>query len=253
MSAEKPFGPTQRKLREARKKGKVLKAQLLTAAITTGVVFALLSLSSERGLLGFRLLIESLYLEGLNSPLTCCFRAAAFGLLVSLTLLVPSAIAGWVSELLQGGFYWNPTPKFLNPSDGVVRVFSGLKSSFGIAFKATVICSLLFWFLSDAALYLVGMFAYASRPEVLAAHKFQEFTSLGASLILVFGIFDYLIARRRFLRELSMSHQELRDEYREEEGDPALKGARASLHRALALEEVVQRVRRAKVLIVERG
>lgn len=251
MASEKPFGPTTRKLKEARREGKVSKAQLLTSSLALLAVALTIATLSNRGLLEFRILIEFLYLEGLKSPLTGLSRVAAFGLLVSLLLLAPAAVVAWVSELSQVGFCWNLTWKFSNPSDGVKRVFSGLKSTPGIALKSIIVCSFLIWFFSDAA-SLVGSFAFANSPEVYAARKFQEFTRLSLLVLLSLGISDYMIARRKFLKELSMSHQELREEYKDEEGDPHIKAARASFHRALALEEVIKRVRKAKVLIVER-
>lgn len=63
---------------------------------------------------------------------------------------------------------------------------------------------------------------------------------------------DYWVRRRAFMRSVSMSAEELKQELKQDEGDPALKSYRRSLHEALALQDLARRIRTTRVIIVER-
>lgn len=67
------------------------------------------------------------------------------------------------------------------------------------------------------------------------------------------AIASYALARWKFFRQLRMSLQELKDEYKEDEGDPHAKSARKHEHRALLFAEIEQRIKRSKVVIVSRA
>ena len=75
----------------------------------------------------------------------------------------------------------------------------------------------------------------------------------GLVLLVAFGVLDYLIHRKRFYSELSMSHEELKREQRDQDGDPFLRMTRRAEHEMLMQQDIVARVRRAKVLVVERA
>ena len=68
-----------------------------------------------------------------------------------------------------------------------------------------------------------------------------------------FGALEYLVRRKTFYRELSMSYAELQLEQKEDAGDPQVRAVRHALHQAMSLEELVSRTRKSKVVIVERS
>jgi flagellar biosynthesis protein FlhB len=70
--------------------------------------------------------------------------------------------------------------------------------------------------------------------------------------LLVIAVIAYVLARWRFFKQLRMSLQELRDEYRDDEGDPHTKAARKHEHRNILFSEVEKRVKSSKVVIVRR-
>jgi len=74
---------------------------------------------------------------------------------------------------------------------------------------------------------------------------------IGAAVLLVFGAIDFLLQRRKFYRELSMSLDDLRREHKDEEGDPHIRSARKHMHQTLSNEDITARVRRSKVIVVE--
>ena len=114
---------------------------------------------------------------------------------------------------------------------------------------------LVFWILRSVALWRAPFDALRDRALVL-----EEFgaavragIALGGAVLAVAAAADYLARRRQFLRELSMSAAEMRQEWREEEGDPLFKAARKALHESLLMQDLVQRVRKARVIVVERN
>jgi type III secretion protein U len=54
------------------------------------------------------------------------------------------------------------------------------------------------------------------------------------------------------MRQQRMSFEEVREEYKENEGDPHLRAARRHEHQALAMAEIEKRVRSSKVLVIRK-
>jgi flagellar biosynthesis protein FlhB len=78
------------------------------------------------------------------------------------------------------------------------------------------------------------------------------FVKAGYALVLV-ALVAYALARWRFYKQLKMSLQEVKDEHKEDEGDPHSKAARKHEHRALLFSEIEKRVKRSKVVVVRRA
>jgi flagellar biosynthesis protein FlhB len=65
----------------------------------------------------------------------------------------------------------------------------------------------------------------------------------------VFGVGELFWAKRRFKREQGMTHQEMKEEMKEDYGDPHVRSERRSLQEALLLETLPQRVKQSRVII----
>jgi flagellar biosynthesis protein FlhB len=63
---------------------------------------------------------------------------------------------------------------------------------------------------------------------------------------------SYALVWRRFMKEHRMSLEEVKEEFKESEGDPHLRAARKHEHQALAMAEIERRVRNSKVLVIRR-
>jgi flagellar biosynthesis protein FlhB len=74
----------------------------------------------------------------------------------------------------------------------------------------------------------------------------------GGFALVAIAIVAYGLARWQFYKQLKMSLQEVKDEHKEDEGDPHTKAARKHEHRALLFSEVEKRVKRSKVVVVRR-
>jgi type III secretion protein U len=117
-----------------------------------------------------------------------------------------------------------------------------------------VISGVLLWTLRSGLSSSGGL--VGADPAVVLAWGGQSILFLFAAavlLLLAFGVFEWLLNKRNLMRELSMSVDEVRREYREDEGDPILKYTRRAMHESLALQDLERRVRQARVIVVERN
>jgi flagellar biosynthesis protein FlhB len=74
----------------------------------------------------------------------------------------------------------------------------------------------------------------------------------GAIALTVIAAVSYGISRWKFMRQYRMSLQEMKDEHKEDEGDPHAKAARKHEHKMLLFAEIEKRVRSSKVIVVSR-
>jgi FlhB-like protein len=92
----------------------------------------------------------------------------------------------------------------------------------------------------------IGMTEVASfAPMLLFTLLFKV-----GGVFLFFGAADYAIQKKLFMKELMMSKEEIKQEYKEQEGDPHLKGERKHLQRQLMQEAAAKRVPQAKAVII---
>jgi flagellar biosynthesis protein FlhB len=75
----------------------------------------------------------------------------------------------------------------------------------------------------------------------------------GTVILGLLAIASYALVRWRFFARNKMSLEELREEYKQEEGDPHIRAARRHEHQMLAMGELEKRVRNAKVIVVRRA
>lgn len=259
MAEEKAHKASPRKIEKARKEGNILKSQdlsqvlLLPVVIISVLTFAAFNWNKNRMLLQYSLE------RGLESPLLLFrawteffFETTVFSLVLGGTLSILTQI-GQIGFKFEWGLL---SPKFerLDGIAGGKRLFSRLPT-FGLSLLKLVVLflvfSFFFWFSSWRRMLETDM-PLEQQIQFLATLLLGIF-GLGMSVSSVFAGGDYFLQRRKFFRELSMDHDEVRREYRESEGDPELKARRKGLHQALANQDVVARVRTAKVLIVKRA
>lgn len=67
---------------------------------------------------------------------------------------------------------------------------------------------------------------------------------------IVIALFDWIFTRSRYTKQHMMSMDEVKREYKEQEGDPHIKSKRKQLHREMQNQSKLDRTRKAKVLVV---
>lgn len=259
--SEKTEQATEKKLREARKRGQVPKSRELSSAVvlltlTVALVSAAAPLQAGFGTL-FDLSLASMH-QGPDATL----RALRASLALASSLVLPVLLAGMFSGValtfLQVGplLTFEPiAPDFtrLDPVKGLRQVFSLkrlvelLKS---LALLAIVVG--VAWYTMRAALR--GMLALVLAPGHAVLHSLglvgeQLFMRVGLALLGV-GVLDLLYQRWQFQRDQRMSKDEVKREYKSAEGDGQLKHERKRVHQEIVEHQTLEQVRGADALIV---
>src|SRR5262249_29426341 len=85
--------------------------------------------------------------------------------------------------------------------------------------------------------------------QAALATMLKQIVIFSSAAFIVLAAADYLIEKRLYLKELMMSKDEVKREYKEMEGDPHIKGKRKQLHQELINEDTVQKARKATVIV----
>lgn len=260
---ERTEAPTGKRLSEARQRGQVPHSVELNAAVALLMGFYLLRSAGPPLLIHLQnLLTASLTVEltadvtggwvrekivreaaRLASPLALMvFGMAATGVIVTVAQTGPL----WASKNL--GFDFGR----LNPLAGLRRLFSGqgLMLLGRALLKLAVVGGVAYFFLRAQIATILqlgqtgleeGVLGWATLAYTLA------FRVGGTYLILALA--DYFYQRWNTQRSLRMSKQEVKDEAKQQEGDPFLKGRIRGQQRRMARQRMLARVPKADVVI----
>lgn len=183
--------------------------------------------------------------------------AADTGLaLLPFVLVLP--LAAVLAAMAQTGLVFSVTPLHmdfdrLNPATGLKRVFS-LRT----LFDGARACLKLLVLGVTAALALNALLPQfhgiaALGPAAFLHTLVQDVTGLGVKLgaaLVAVGLIDILFTRREFGRNMRMSRRELKDEFRNREGDPRVRGRLRELRRELLKRSLALRnTRNADVVL----
>ncbi len=265
MSQEKTEKPTHKRLRDARKKGQVAKSQDLSAAVSLLTAFGIISFVGSWMVVKMREGMDDgiQRVVGFDGPLTV--EVAMLALLanakimlfaVSPLLLGVMVIAGLTTYLQVGPVFSfetiKPDPKKLNPVQGFQQKFLKAKAYLELIktllkmIIASVIIFTTAWGFRYQILALTGQ-----TPDYAAQLAFSLLSSIGikvAILYLLIGSGDFFLQKFMFTKEMRMSKHDVKEEYKETEGNPLHKWHRRSLHREI-LSESVSAVKKANVVV----
>jgi flagellar biosynthesis protein FlhB len=264
VSQDRTEKATPKRREDARKKGQLARRPELPAA--AGFFAALLALRAT----GDEVLTRAAFLfksgaarAGTAGELTPqevqLLAASAVGTLALLALPVVAAAlaAGVAGNFAQGGFTLSPAAlkpraERFNPAANLKRVFGG--NNFVELLKSALK-------LAGLALACYGAFtrAVAAAPALLGSPPSSVLGSAAAlifdlglkagGLLFAVALLDYGYGWFQHERSLRMTKQEVRDEYRQQEGDPLMKGQRRRAARALAQRRIATEVPRADVVV----
>lgn len=264
MAEEKQFKASRRKLDRARKEGQVLKSRLITQFSAIFGCLLALTCTLHFAWVRIALLVNYCLTEGYRSPYVCLLHAGDLVVRVLAIAVVLGAAFAFLAEALQVGFRYEfsvliPVCARISPAAGLRRIVQAFKESWLPVLGILALCLGASWILNSQIAAAPQLLAYAalgvenSRAVRLLSGPLLAALGCSVFVLLVTGCFEYLIRRRKFLADLSMSRQELRDEMRESEGDPLVRGVRRSLHESLAMQDLAARIKKAKVIVVERA
>lgn len=254
---------TSKRLSDSRKKGQVAKGEDLTSAVSFVVFGGLISVLGQfvfKNSLSFMRnsmrMDHNLNLTKSNVGTMLINSIMQFGMLVLPFALIAVTI-GIVVNLVQVGFLFTTTPlkpdfKRLNPIEGFKNIVSK-KAMFKLV-KNLLKLGLVFYMtyknLSKSLVKIPNAGSIGS--EKLFFYMLDMVKSLSmdiAILMLILAIIDYVFQRRSFKKDMRMSKQEIKDEYKEMEGNMQLKQARQQKHRQLVMGQMMSSIPEATVVI----
>jgi flagellar biosynthetic protein FlhB len=260
---EKTEQPTPKRLKDAKKKGQIARSrELNTMAVTLLGGIALVSMSSHLGGGMWELMAENFTIPraDIYDPLAVIRRLAGAiqnGLLLLLPFFLVVVVAAIGSSVALGGIAFSGealAPKFskLDPIKGIKKVFSlkGLMEVLKAMAKFLLVGSataLVLWLTLDEFIGLSQMDLKQAMAQ-LGRLIGWSFVMIAATLILVAAI-DVPFQLWDHKRQMKMTRQEVREEMKETEGRPEVKGRIRALQRELAQRRMMEEVPEADVIV----
>ncbi|GBC93787.1 Flagellar biosynthetic protein FlhB [bacterium HR15] len=246
---------TPRKRQEARRKGQVARSAEVNAACLFLAFILILPLVLRWG--GERLLLtmqHGLIAAGAMRP----SDAVLWSALAMLTPIMGLALlVALITNLLQVGFTLSAYPlqpdlNRIDPIKGFQRLFStrALMELFKSLLKFGIIAWVAWRTLQDEMDTLMAT-ARMPLPDALASignTLYQVGLRVGL-LWLILALLDYLYQRWEFEKSIRMSRYELKEEFRQTEGDPHVRMRQRQRMQQIARARMIQEVRRADVMI----
>ena len=259
---DKTEEPTAKKRRDARKKGQVARSQELNAAFVLLMGFFMLKLLWEYiygNLAGYMTHIYSnLYVSTSTESISELFLGVMMLLAkTALPVMFSIMIIGLGINLLQVGLVISTEklePKLdnLNPINGFGRIFSkrSLVELVKSIFKIIIIGFFIWLYVKDQIPYMPYFIYYdlGTSLEQIADIIFTLAFQIIA-VIMVLAIADYAYQSWQTTQDLMMTKQEVKDEFKQTEGDPQIKGKIRQKQRQMAMMRMMQEVPKADVIV----
>jgi len=264
--ADKTEEPTTKKLEEARKEGQVARSKELINA--SGLITLFITLKIFIGFIGSNFIntfqnsyqhingitkeefnvvsIQELWIESLLTILWTCLPLFAAATLISFVVVVYQVKWKVSGQLLK------PKLSRLNPINGFKRIFSREKIVELILdiIKIFIVAWIAYSTLKDEWSTLLLLYEVNLEQAVLLIGDI--IINLGIKISFLFftiGLFDLFYQKLKFKKDMRMTKQEVKDEFKNTEGDPQVKSRIRSKMREVSRRRMMQAIPQADVVI----
>ena len=261
MSSEKTEQPTEHKIRQAREEGQVAKSKDFTQALLVGALFGYMLGNAD----GFvRDLVEIMQFPAQLYGLA--FRDAVRIEIDQMLLMIAKVlgpfillviIIGIFGEVMQTGVLFAfkalvPKGERLDPASNMKQMFSMknvvefIKSILKVVFLSILIALVIrdslpsLILIPSKGLVSAGV-AVADMLRTLVIYSFIAFGAIALA--------DLVFQRYQHRKQLMMSMDEIKQEYKQLEGDPHMKSHRKGLQKEIAMGEMVLKTRKSSVVV----
>ncbi len=266
---EKTEEPTAKKLEDARKEGQVAKSKEIANGLGLLALFLLLKIMVGSIGTSFLESFSMVYnripvickLNGGTSPMgdmSMLLRTVMLRLLIILlpVLLIGFAVA-FVSDLFQ--VKWRPTskplqPKFskLNPLNGIKKIFSAqsLVELVKSVAKILLIALVTYSYIKKKSGLLYALYDMSMMQAVnLIGETVIELGIRISAIYMIIAGADFMYQKYKFKNDMKMTKQEVKEEYKNAEGDPEIKGKIKARMREASQRRMMQAIPKADVVI----
>ncbi|HVM91849.1 MAG TPA: EscU/YscU/HrcU family type III secretion system export apparatus switch protein [Terriglobales bacterium] len=259
--ASKTEKPTPQKRKKAREQGQVARSRELSSALAWGGAMAVIAWQTQDIPQQWRGLLQRLLEMSLADSLTTTSPVLLWTGVAVLRWIVPVMLASWAIALsagvAQGGLVFAPEalafkPEKLSPANKLKQMFS-LTGLSGIL-KSLIPFAVIAWIGVSTIQKSWHSVVEASDIPVRPYAGFLASTMWGlcwkAGLVLVcWSAVDYLLVWRKLEGDLKMSRQDLREELKQTDGNPATKGRIRRIQRQMRRRKMLQDTKQASVVI----
>jgi flagellar biosynthetic protein FlhB len=265
-SSEKTEKPTSKKRGKARDEGQVAKSQeVSTAFLLLSGFFALRLfaggiLDGMLGLFNHQINLINVGMDYMEQVTVARQVSWIFGqiLLMCMPILIVGVVVGVIVNILQ--VKWKITtkpmrPKFskLNPLKGFKRILS-MQSLINLVkslLKLTIIGTVVFFILRGAMEETLPILLFMELGQgitVIGGIVINMGLSIGAAYLLI-AAFDYAYTKWKHEKDLKMTKHEVKEEHKQQEGDPQVKSKIKQKQREISMRRMMQNVPQADVII----
>jgi flagellar biosynthesis protein FlhB len=262
-SSDKTEDPTQKRLDDAHDRGDVAKSQEInTWFVIAGATLVLSTFSGSIGggiLVPMRNLIANSWMIHADGPgLMALAQSLEYALIAALGVpLLMLALAAIAGNMMQHRLVWSGEslkPKFskVSPGAGAKRIF-GKQAAANFAkgiFKLVALGAVMMAVLWPERDRLEAMVRF-DPAAILGATTGLTLQLMGAvvAMLAVVAIADYFFQYRQWYERQKMSLQEMKEEFKQSEGDPRIKGRIRQLRHARMKKRMMAAVPKASVII----
>ena len=270
FSDDKTEEPTGKKIEDTRKKGQVGKSQEFAHGIQLVAAFLMLRIFAS--FMGERFInvidwvygkeiVDIVHLERSGLTVRTISNILMQAFLQMLIIVAPFFAGGFLVALLSNGlqFKFKVTaeplkPKFdkFNPVSGFKRMFSA-QSLINLALsmaKVTIIILIVYSVLKDRMNEIYLLYDIPLKAAIAEVGSLVIDIGFRISLVLVIvGIADLIYHKLKFKKDIKMTKQEVKDEYKNAEGDPQIKSKQRQRMREASQRRMMREVPQADVVI----
>lgn len=266
---EKTEQPTAKKLSDARKEGQVAKSKEIGNAF--GLLALFLILKFYIGTMGnsfiayfgavYNQIPESIQMYDGQFPLASMLVILRGMILQLMLILAPVLIVGvavaLVCDVIQVG--WHPTTKPMQPKLSKLNPLKG----FGRFFSANSVLELVKSILKLLVIgYVVYSYLKGRENQIFLLYDISLKQAIGligeivldlgiriAVVYMIIAFSDFAYQKWKFKDDMKMTKQEVKDEYKNQEGDPQIKGKQKQRMREASMRRMMQQLPEADVVI----
>ena len=265
---EKTEQPTSKKLKDSRKEGQVAKSREIGNCVILLALFLILKVWVSKLGTGFLETFQAVYnkIPEISKSRGGVDQVGMWGLLqdiiqqlmtVLLPILLIAFAVAFIADLVQ--VKWTPTtkplkPKFskLSPVKGIKKIFSkqALVELLKSVLKIALITYIVYSTLKDS----IGLiFLIFDMPLMQAIGNIGNIViNLGIKISMFYIVIagaDFIYQKWKFNEDMKMTKQEVKDEFKNAEGDPQIKGKIRQKMREVSQRRMMQAVPQADVVI----
>ena len=259
---EKTEQPTGKRLRDARKEGNVFQSKdVVTIVMLLGVFYMLKMMLPLICETARDCTIHFFSLVAADSPLNASPNIYIYMSIAVIKSALPVLLVSMILGILGHGVQtrFNVSFQLLKPKLSKMNPINGIKKMFGIKklvdlaknlIKIALLLALLYNLLKKDLVQvsrMIDMNIYVS-----AGHMLELVMDLVVKVSIAFAVvafFDYLYQKWDHMNNLKMTKQEVKEEFKNTEGNPEIKGRIRKIQRQMAMARMMQQVPEADVIV----